>query len=55
VGLRAHDPALAEVITNLHSYLIIVPNHAGDDVFRFDSSIEGKSHFGFRQIVGTAN
>lgn len=54
-GFALTNRALAEVITNLHSYLIIVPNHAGDDVFRFDSSIEGKGHFYFRQIVGTAN
>jgi hypothetical protein len=27
---------LAEIFTNLHSYLVLVPNHAGSDVYRFE-------------------
>ena len=47
--------ALAEVLTNLHAYLIIVPNHAGEDVYRFDTRMQGRGDFYLRQIVGTAN
>ncbi|HEX4589677.1 MAG TPA: fatty acid desaturase, partial [Gemmataceae bacterium] len=47
---------LAEAVTNAHAFLMIVPNHAGDDLFRFDGPVKGgKGEFYVRQIVGTAN
>lgn len=46
---------LAEVLTNVHSWLIIVPNHAGEDVHRFDEPMRGRAEFYLRQIVGTVN
>ncbi len=47
--------AIAEVIANLHTYLIIVPSHAGEDIYRFDTPIEGRGDFYVRQITGSAN
>jgi fatty acid desaturase len=47
---------LAEALTNFHSFVMIVPNHAGDDLYRFDAPVsDGKSEFYLRQIVGSAN
>lgn len=46
---------LAELLTNLHAWVIIVPNHAGEDVYRFDTPMEGRGDFYLRQVVGTAN
>jgi len=35
---------------------MIVPNHAGPDLYRFDGPVKGgKGGFYVRQIVGTAN
>ncbi len=49
------NSVLAEWITNLHTFLIIVPNHSGDDVYRFDGGIEDKAQFYLRQTVGSVN
>lgn len=46
---------LAEIIANIHAFVIIVPNHAGDDVWRFEGRIRDKSEFYLRQIVGSVN
>ena len=46
---------MAEVIANVYSFLVIVPNHAGDDVYRFDDAIENRDEFYLRQIVGSVN
>lgn len=46
---------LAEWFTNLHSFAIIVPNHAGDDVYRFETPISDKSEFYLRQVIGSVN
>ncbi|MFT7615951.1 MAG: fatty acid desaturase [Candidatus Woesearchaeota archaeon] len=46
---------LAEWITNLHSFLIIVTNHAGEDLYRFNSKVKNKGEFYLRQILGSTN
>ena len=47
---------LAELFSNIHSFLIIVPNHAGDDVYRFDTPCKPKSdEFYLRQVIGSVN
>ena len=46
---------MAEVLTNLHAFIVIVPNHAGEDLYRFDTAIEGRGDFYLRQIVGSTN
>lgn len=49
------NSVLAEVLANVHSFLIIVPNHCGDDVCRFEGSARDAADFSVRQIVGSAN
>jgi fatty acid desaturase len=47
---------LAEVVTNIHSFITIVTNHAGEDLYTFDDAVKPKSPaFYVRQIVGSAN
>lgn len=47
---------LAEILTNLHSFMMIVPNHTGDDMYKFKTSTSPNSgEFYLRQILGSAN
>ena len=46
---------LAEAFTNMHSFLVIVPNHAGDDVMMFEEKGRGRGEFYLRQILGSVN
>jgi len=46
---------LAEVVANVHAFVIIVPNHAGDDVYRFDQHFRSRAEFYLRQVVGSVN
>jgi fatty acid desaturase len=55
VASVAANVALAELLANLHSFAIIAPNHAGDDVYRFDGPARDKAEYYVRQIVGSVN
>lgn len=46
---------IAELLTQLHTFFIIVPNHAGDDVYRFDDHFADRDEFVLRQVVGSVN
>ncbi len=46
---------LAEVIANLHSFLVIIPNHSACDIYRFDAPTKSKGEFYLRQIIGSVN
>tara|TARA_B110000037_G_scaffold21289_2_gene23378 strand:- start:10856 stop:12025 length:1170 start_codon:yes stop_codon:yes gene_type:complete len=47
---------LAEITTNIYSFIIIVPNHSGDDLYRFDTHVKPKSgEFYLRQIISSTN
>jgi len=47
---------LAEIATNVHSFIVIVTNHAGDDLYRFDRHCTARtSTFFLRQILSSAN
>lgn len=46
---------LAEILTNLHSFVMIVTNHTGSDIFRFSSKMSGRRDFFIRQIIGSTN
>jgi hypothetical protein len=47
---------LAEILTNIHSYITIVTNHAGNDLYTFSDPVKPRSpSFYVRQIVGSAN
>jgi fatty acid desaturase len=46
---------LAEALTNMHAFLTIVPNHAGDDLYRFEGRTRSRGEFYLRQILGSTN
>lgn len=46
---------LAEILTNIHSFIMIVPNHAGEDLYRFNQPASGKGEFYLRQIIASTN
>ncbi|WP_434390805.1 fatty acid desaturase family protein [Melittangium boletus] len=45
----------AEVLTNLHTFLVVGPNHTGEDLYRFDSKPENRGARYLQQVLGTAN
>jgi len=48
---------LAEMLTNLHSFVVVVTNHCGSDVCRFATpcDLNDKCDFYLRQITGSVN
>jgi len=45
----------AEMLHNLYTFFLIVPNHAGDDVHRFQRRITDRPEFYVRQILSSVN
>ena len=46
----------ADVLTNMHAFLTIVTNHAGSDLYRFDTQCAPNSpEFFLRQVLSSAN
>ncbi len=45
----------AELVANLHSFLVIATNHVGDDVWRFEGSPRNRGEFYLRQVAGSVN
>ena len=45
----------AEVLTNVHTFLLIAPNHAGGDLFRFEGRPADRAERCVRQVVGSTN
>jgi fatty acid desaturase len=46
---------MAEVLANVQSFFLIVPNHAAADLPCFEGPPRGRADFAHRQIAGTAN
>ncbi|MFT4975165.1 MAG: fatty acid desaturase [Myxococcota bacterium] len=51
----ASNSLLAELLTNLHTFVIITTNHAGEDVCAFEGEPESYRDFQLRQILGSVN
>jgi len=45
----------AEVLTNIHTFTVIATNHAGDDLYRFETKAAGRGEFYARQILSSVN
>ena len=45
----------ADVLCNLHTFLVVGPNHSGDDLYRFEDRPASKGEFYVRQVVGSVN
>ncbi len=46
---------LAELITNVHSFTVIVPNHSAEDIYMFAEPSKSQGEFYLRQIMGSVN
>ena len=49
------NAVLAELLTGLHTFVVVVPNHAGDDLHRFDRPPTDRAEFYVRQVLGSVN
>ncbi|WP_224249220.1 fatty acid desaturase family protein [Hyalangium gracile] len=49
------NSVLADLLTNLHTFLVVGPNHTGEDLYRFDASPESRGARFVQQVVGSAN
>ena len=48
--------ALADAVSNIHSFIIIATNHCGDDMYKFDRSVTPRSgSFYMRAITSSSN
>ncbi len=45
----------AEALHNLHTFAVVVPNHAGDDLYRYDRGVTDRAEFYVRQVLGSVN
>ena len=46
---------IAEVVINIWSYIVIVPNHAGSDIYVFDKHPVDRANFYLNQVLGSAD
>ncbi|MBN2825398.1 MAG: fatty acid desaturase [Campylobacterales bacterium] len=46
---------MAEYVANIHSFLVIVPNHSAEDIYRFEEPHKSQGEFYLRQIMGSVN
>ncbi len=46
---------LAELFANLHSFLVIVPNHSAEDIYQFSTPHKTQGEYYLRQIMGSVN
>ncbi|MEA1914706.1 MAG: fatty acid desaturase, partial [Campylobacterota bacterium] len=46
---------MAEIVANLHSFLVIVPNHSAEDIYQFSTPHKTQGEYYLRQIMGSVN
>jgi fatty acid desaturase len=46
---------LGEIFANLHSFLVIVPNHSAEDIYQFSTPHKTQGEYYLRQIMGSVN
>jgi len=46
---------IAELLANLHSFIVIVPNHSAEDIYMFSEPSKSTGEFYLRQIMGSVN
>ena len=46
---------IAEIVANLHSFLVIVPNHSAEDIYQFSTPHKTQGEYYLRQIMGSVN
>jgi fatty acid desaturase len=46
---------IAEFMANVHSFVVIVPNHSAEDIYMFNEPHQSQGEFYLRQIMGSVN
>ena len=46
---------IAEFMANVHSFVVIVPNHSAEDIYMFNEPHQNQGEFYLRQIMGSVN
>jgi fatty acid desaturase len=46
---------ISEILTNIITFIIIVPNHAGDDLYEFKTPCENNEEHIYRSAIGSAD
>ena len=46
---------IGEAFANLHSFLVIVPNHSAEDIYQFSTPHKTQGEYYLRQIMGSVN
>jgi len=54
-ALEVSSTAPADVLTNIHTHLVVGPNHAGDDLYRFHDKPSSKAERVMRRVLGTVD
>ena len=49
------NSVLAEAVCNIHTFMVVGPNHSGDDLYRFSEPPATKNERLLRQIIGSTN
>jgi fatty acid desaturase len=54
-GSALINSLLADLLTNLHTFLVVGPNHTGDDLYRFADRPASRGEHYARQVIGSTN
>lgn len=46
---------LAELMTNFHTFMVVAPNHAGDDLYRFPQHFRNRHEYCINQVISSCN
>ena len=49
------NSVLADILTNIHSLAVVLPNHSGDDMYRYDEPAANKLEWQLRQVISSVN
>lgn len=49
------NSVLADILTNIHSLAVVLPNHSGDDMYRYDEPAATKVEWQLRQVISSVN
>jgi fatty acid desaturase len=55
VGSALIIKLMAEYVANIHSFMVIVPNHSAEDIYQFSTPHKTQGEFYLRQIMGSVN
>jgi fatty acid desaturase len=49
------NSVIADVLTNIHSLAVVLPNHAGADLYRYEDRPASKTEATVRQVISSTN